>query len=184
MTKRDYATEPYRRSAHGGSIHRPDLTHHSLEWRGFLVEVVLRPVGARKEVTELHLSPIPGQQPQPLTGPMLRELPLGQMARDALWIEAQGDLHALEGEVGEAITKGDAFYASVADHYVDLIHLRDQRPAETMAQALGVSRRTVHAWLGKARKRGLLTSAGPGQVGGELTDKARDLLSQDHHEGD
>jgi hypothetical protein len=171
----------YRRSDRGKPVHEPHLTRHALEWEGFLVEVVLRPMRGRKSVTELHITPLdPGGPPQPLSSALLRRLPLGHMAEDALFIEAQGELHTM----AHPIRRDGRFYAEVASRYLDLVNLRDSRPAETMAHAMEVSVRTVHAWLGRARKRGLLTSSGPGQAGGELTDKARDLLNQDHHEGD
>ncbi len=170
----------YQRSPRGASGHAAGVKRHTLEWHGFDVELVLRPVRGRMGVTELHISPVPGRDlAQPLSSALLRRLPLGHMAEDALVIDVQGELHTM----AHPIKRDDSFYAEVARSYLDLVRLRDSRPAETMAQALEVSVRTVHAWLGRARKRGLLTSSGPGQAGGELTDKARDLLSQEGQEG-
>lgn len=181
MTPEDHG-DAFRRST---LVQAPPWTplesRHHVKWQGFLVELVLRPIDGRKAVTELHISPLSNQElGQPLSSALLRKLPLGRMAEDALHMELQGEIHTLSNPV----RRDDSFYAEVASSYLELINLRDPHPAETMSNALGVSPRTVHAWLGKARKRGLLTSAGAGQAGGELTDKARALLhNDDHHEG-
>lgn len=77
--------------------------------------------------------------------------------------------------------RGDDFYARLASDYVSL--LGTQRDpvvalAERMGQQAGreVRPQTVRNQLTQARKRGLLTTVGRGRAGGELTERARQLL--------
>lgn len=69
----------------------------------------------------------------------------------------------------------DLDYARLASRYVDL--LDDPTPIKLMASQDDLSEITIRGLLYEARKRGLLTSATPGQAGGKLTDKAVRLLS-------
>lgn len=169
----------YRLASNHPGTHTPELTQESFEWEGFIVSVVLRPRDGRKVVTELHIVPTDGQSPPPLSSTMLRALPLGQLREHALEIEAVGDARSLHGRV----RRDERFYAEVAAAYVDLLNVNTSRPAEAMAHTVEVPVRTVHAWLHKARTRGLLTSAGAGQAGGELTEQARRLLNNDNSNG-
>jgi hypothetical protein len=66
-------------------------------------------------------------------------------------------------------------YAEVAAMYVDL--LGEERPIVALAKKLNLGEKTVRNYLYKARDRGLLTTAGQGRAGGELTDEARRILS-------
>lgn len=157
----------------GGGHHTPEVTTSHYEWEGYDVQLVLRPVSGRKAVTELHVSPIDGAEPAgPLTSVLLRTLPLGRMRDDALEVETLGEARSLVGSV----RRDERFYAEVAEAYVNLLAVNAYKPVEALAHAVEVPVRTVHAWLHKARKRGLLTSAGAGQAGGELTERARALL--------
>ena len=71
---------------------------------------------------------------------------------------------------------GDRFYAAIADDYLALVRHGDLRPIETLAGQHQAGRETVATWLKQARKRGLLSSAGRGRIGGMLTAKAKELL--------
>lgn len=168
----------YRLASDHRATHTPELTREFFDWDGFTVEVVLRPRDGRKVVTELHIAPADGQSPPPLSSALLRALPLGQLREHALEIEALGDARSLQGRV----RRDERFYAEVAAAYVDLLNVSATRPAEALANTVEVPVRTVHAWLHKARSRGLLTSAGAGQAGGALTERGRRLLDHDNRE--
>ena len=73
--------------------------------------------------------------------------------------------------------RGDTHYAAVAASYVALLDAGDPRPVAALADQLHLSVTTVRNLLYKARERGLLTSAGRGRAGGQLTDKAKEMLS-------
>jgi hypothetical protein len=75
--------------------------------------------------------------------------------------------------------RSDIEYLLWADRYVKAIETNPTSPIKQMAAESGVySESAIRAYVNKARVRGLLTTAPPGRAGGELTDKARDLLSQ------
>lgn len=76
--------------------------------------------------------------------------------------------------------RGDHRYAAVAAVYVDLLDAGDPSPVVTMASVLHLSVKTVRNLLYKAREKGLLTSAGRGRAGGQLTDKAKEILDGQH----
>ena len=58
----------------------------------------------------------------------------------------------------------DEFLRSVADNYVWAVRFRE-RPAPIIAAQTGYSVRTVHAWIRKARARGILAPTTRGKVG-------------------
>lgn len=68
-------------------------------------------------------------------------------------------------------------YARVAQRYVQL--LNDPKPLESLRAELGLSASQVRNVLYKARHDDLLTRAPKGRAGGELTQKAIDLLEQE-----
>lgn len=58
----------------------------------------------------------------------------------------------------------DEFLRTVADNYAWAVRLRE-RPAPMIAAQTGYSVRTVHAWVRKARARGILAPTTKGRVG-------------------
>ncbi len=61
--------------------------------------------------------------------------------------------------------------------YVTLIQEGDRSPAKTISERMGSGSPAVWAnRISEARKRGLLTEVRSGQSGGELTEKAHELL--------
>lgn len=72
--------------------------------------------------------------------------------------------------------RGDAQYAAVAAMYVELLDAGDSRPVTVLADRMHFGEKTIRNYLFKARERGLLTSVGPGKAGGQLTDKAKEIL--------
>lgn len=70
--------------------------------------------------------------------------------------------------------RGDEFYAHVAATYV--AHLDSHRPIEQTADKLSLSTARIRNLVYEARRRGLLTKVTRGRAGGELTDKAKELL--------
>jgi hypothetical protein len=69
----------------------------------------------------------------------------------------------------------DLFFAQWAARYVNE-QQRGHKPVVVLAEAHCLSPATIRNYLQQARDRGLLTEAPPGRAGGDLTDKARDLL--------
>lgn len=73
--------------------------------------------------------------------------------------------------------RSDQSYAALAALYVQVIAEGAERPIGAVAGRLGLAQKTVQNHLYKARERGLLTSLGRGKAGGQLTDKAKEMLS-------
>lgn len=71
----------------------------------------------------------------------------------------------------------DIEYARIADLYVRA--LATPRPVVTLSRELHLSQSQVRNLLHAARRRGLLTAAPAGRPGGQLTEKARQLLASD-----
>jgi hypothetical protein len=89
----------------------------------------------------------------------------------------------LERERPGAAGRDDAHYAAIAAMYLDV--LADPQRGTTpvlkiLAERLGKSPKTVRNYLFEARERSLLTSLGRGRAGGQLTDKAKEILSGNH----
>jgi transposase len=72
--------------------------------------------------------------------------------------------------------RDDRFYAEVAAAYAEAVAAGNNRPIDTIADALGRSRNTVKDVIREARARGLLTETTHGRAGGRLTAKAKKLL--------
>lgn len=68
-------------------------------------------------------------------------------------------------------------YARWAACFVALSRVSD-RPAQEMAEYLGVPATRVHDALRRARQRDLYVTAGPGRAGGELTEYGRQSLAE------
>lgn len=66
-------------------------------------------------------------------------------------------------------------YARAAEVYVALVE-SGPRPIARMAQTLSVSTSQARNLVSKARDKGLLSVTGQGRAGGELTQKAIELL--------
>jgi hypothetical protein len=67
-------------------------------------------------------------------------------------------------------------YAEIAKAYVGA--LDERNPVETAADQLGMSRKSLSNALTRARDKGLLTRDKQGRAGGQLTNKALELLKQ------
>jgi biotin operon repressor len=74
--------------------------------------------------------------------------------------------------------RDERFYAEMAAAYAEAVSAGNNRPVDTIAEALGRSRNTVKDVIREARARGLLTQTTHGRAGGRLTAKARKLLKQ------
>jgi hypothetical protein len=72
--------------------------------------------------------------------------------------------------------RSDREYAAIAAVYVR--HLGDAQPVERAAEQLGLTPKSVRNYLYRARERGVLTSAGRGRAGGELTEYGCQLLEE------
>jgi hypothetical protein len=70
----------------------------------------------------------------------------------------------------------DAFYARLAAQYVDLLRT-SSTPTKDLAELRNYSASSTRDFLNQARKRGLLTPSSVGRAGGELTEKARELIN-------
>lgn len=72
---------------------------------------------------------------------------------------------------------GDLFYAQVAARYVELSTETD-KAIEVLAKEMGAKVSTTRNRIYRAREKGLLTSPGQGRTGGELTERAANLLRE------
>ena len=139
--------------------------------------------------------------PGGITARLLRQVRVGEHHRvaDKIVRQVAGDPHPLAQDAAarHGLTtlgptgarrgrprKPDFFYAQVADRYEAALKRGSRRPAEDVADAMGVSGGQVRQWLYAARDRGLLTRAPryervgqQGVKGGSLTPRARALLS-------
>lgn len=73
--------------------------------------------------------------------------------------------------------RSDKSYVALAAMYVRAIEAGEEHPVRAVALQMQLGDRTVRNYLFKARERGLLTSLGRGKAGGQLTDKAKEMLS-------
>jgi hypothetical protein len=72
----------------------------------------------------------------------------------------------------------DLTYAKVAALYARAVALGSRAPVRVVAQELVITIDHAKRLVGVARKRGLLTPGRRGRAGGELTDRARELLAR------
>lgn len=70
----------------------------------------------------------------------------------------------------------DVFYALLAAQYVELLKTTST-PTKDLSELRNYSASSTRDFLNQARTRGLLTRSAKGRAGGELTEKARELLN-------
>jgi hypothetical protein len=160
---------------------------------GWRIELVTRGL-ERREVVSLTMTPLDEVPPGGITRRALDRINLGAILGE---IRAEHDrldergFHmspALKRSVGKALAaqphpgpRGfpDKHYAVIAADYVDRVVIRGE-PLARFAKRHHMSAARIRNILTTARDKELLSKAPPGRVGGELTDKARQLLE---HEG-
>lgn len=157
---------------------------------GWRLTARYRLTGDGPVLEHLQLTP-EGREADVLGAKILRRLRLGAVAdefaellKDPLVRMYLGERwHQRPVRPGRAGTD-DLFYAQWAQRYVDALEAAPSRPIEHLVEqaAEGGEHLTpaqVRAYLNKARspQRALLTKADPGKAGGELTDRARELLN-------
>ncbi|MDZ7733984.1 MAG: hypothetical protein U5R31_13750 [Acidimicrobiia bacterium] len=78
----------------------------------------------------------------------------------------------------------DKFYAEWAKRYVDALEESPGSPVKYLVDNADegefLTDKQVRGYLYQARKRGLLTEAPKGRPGGELTDKAKQMVGERH----
>jgi hypothetical protein len=125
--------------------------------------------------------------PPMLTKAMIRSVPV-----DQLYEQVRGYV-AISPRIGVALDvdltefarnprpgrrgRPDIFYAVLAAQYVELLDGRSA-PTAALAELRNLSASQTRDLLHQARGRGLLTSPPRGRSGGELTEKAKKLLSK------
>lgn len=126
--------------------------------------------------------------PPPLTTAVLRMVRLSALERRAKdWLSIRQQI-GLNIETDEAeflqnrrpgkVGRPDSFYARVAVRYLE--HVRaGASPTKALAAERHISPSSARDLIHEARTRGLLTSMGRGQAGGQLTERAKDLLAAD-----
>lgn len=119
---------------------------------------------------------------------LLRKLGFGEVVEEASrWLNDDG----VGGFFGDEWVKplprpgrrgrSDVFYARWAQRYVDALAQNPKHPIKHIVDTAtepGTTASQVRWYLTAARERNLLTEAPAGGAGGELTDKARLLLTQ------
>jgi hypothetical protein len=100
---------------------------------------------------------------------LLRKIPLGQIEEVAntrhsrlrgqavsLSITTPAGLKVPVEPVGE---RDDSFYRRLAESYAQAVKMERRHPARLLAEASGVSIRTMSRWLAEARRRGFMGPA-------------------------
>jgi len=136
-------------------------------------EITIRP---RKEAD-------PSEVARGISTTTLRRLPLAEITRSMQELLATTDqtqqhvenmTELLRGTLAEGVSV--QYLAVLSAAYDYLVKLGQRAPAVILAQWIERSHETVRGHLKQARREGLLTIV-PGKPGGELTSKAKDILS-------
>lgn len=102
-----------------------------------------------------------------ITSARLRAIPIGELEAAAAAVDAGGEaglrsqLEALD-PLARGSLGADDFYALVAEHF-KVWARHERQPVARMARAAGVNPATMHAWVSRARARGLLPVAARGK---------------------
>jgi transposase-like protein len=125
-----------------------------------------------------------------ITKELRRERPLGYPFGPEGLFERHGASQAVVDQTSGSVSvvathlppkrmrRDDRFYAEMAAAYAEVVAAGNNRPVDTIAEALGRSRNTVKDVIREARARGLLSETTHGRAGGRLTAKAKRLLKQ------
>jgi hypothetical protein len=161
---------------------------------GFEVHAdLMQPTTIRGQEAERTLSGLPRHPAAApaITSRFLHKLPLGEIERVAKGgfmrvmsaLKSTPELGERWGEAFKDVPRpgragrSDRDYAELAARYVATIDDKSPAPVADLAREMSLDEMTVRHLLTAARKRGLLTPAPPGRAGGELTDKAIQLLA-------
>jgi len=114
-----------------------------------------------------------------ITARMVHEVRLGDIQRQAInkmTLLVPVHARAILGDRKRPGRRGrpDLYYAEFAAAYVNA--LSSPAPIVTLAKQQNLSVSTVRNTIHEARRRGLLTRPPPGRPGGELTEKAQNLI--------
>lgn len=140
----------------------------------------LLPSGDAVKFTEGGVMPAAG-----VTVSLWRSVPIGEFTDEALRISAQVEewqaTDEREWQEAWATRRGppghpDKLYAELAQQFLTYVASGNRAPLERLAGVNGWPRATAARRIREARSRGLLTSPSKGQVGGELTTRAGELL--------
>ena len=141
---------------------------------------------AKKWTSEtLGLEPTGEQPTKALNSTLLRRVPLARLVRRAFnhvplmyrenvmadWLDTDRRRPGRQG-------RSDLSYATWARAYAELFESGERKPTTRLAEEQHLSPSQVGTIIGEARRRGLLTRASPGMAGSELTDIARQMLSE------
>jgi hypothetical protein len=142
--------------------------------RGHLVEYCAAPIdGERIASRRLRVAPI-GEMERAARAFAADSVPAVEQARVTA-AERRRMLKAISPVVGGR-SGGDERLATICRLYVDLLARGDDHPVQSLAAQMHLGEKTVRNLLYRAREAGLLTSPGRGRAGGELTDKAKEIL--------
>jgi hypothetical protein len=147
------------------------------DWRGRVITFahVRAFLEASTHYTEKELIP-----PGGLTARILRRLPFRGLELMNLLMARAGEIAALYSRppIGQALERR----AQIAAAYIEALKTGSRKPNEAVAKRLGLKTTAVRDAVHRARRDGLLTQtvrAGhQGVYGGELTQKAIDLLTR------
>ncbi len=155
------------------------------DWRA---QLVIRQIEGTLVTSSFTIEKRDGADPRGgLTSEILRSVPLGAVPRELNRLigltlpkrpvaQLAEDFHKAHrpGRRG----RGDGYYAEVAAAYVS--RLDSSSALADLADELALSPSQARNLLYAARRKGLLTEAPGGKAGGQLTDKAKDLLNGQH----
>lgn len=151
------------------------------------------PPGARGGPHELRIVPARDADPQAIARGIstttLGDVPLTYLTAAYAALGSSVDqvadwLASVQQEANRKRNRSPAFYALVAAEYVALVEAGERQPVQVMAEQTSKTSEAVRGWIRTARTMGFLTGEA-GRTAGELTDKAREVLSfEPKQEGD
>ena len=160
---------------------------------GWVLEVELNrdPDTGTIFVAGMRLDPVPGRHDQLLTSPaVFKHLQVGKLHKHLreslrndpellffLPVEWQDSALYSMPRPGRA-KQNPLVYAQLAAKYVDALQQAPDRPVAWLAEQEDCSYSSLSSKLHECRSRGFLTTTGQGKAGGELTNHAKELLTQ------
>lgn len=140
----------------------------------FVVDAGWQMIDGRLQCRELHIVPVDRAEPRPVTGVVLRQLPVSALLDEA--IDAQMGLGAcrrvLAPKPRKRVVRDDAHFRQVANVYTRANKIR-LPPTRAVADAFDVSHSMATKWVSTARSKGLLAkyrkglAPGPAPTGKE-----------------
>jgi hypothetical protein len=171
----------------GGTFRGNSATTESDLDNGWVIGALWVHRRGRVRLDKVTLRPPPNRDTMVELKAMMRRLHMGAVGREwesalrGMWLDLP---ERWRSGLAESPRPGRAghppeFYAEWAQRYVAACERRDQPVAWLVDQHPGVSKQSIARYLAKAEQLDLITNRpGRGRAGGELTERARHLLTK------